>query len=488
MTAAPATIGRYTIEAEVGRGTMGIVYRAQDTLLARTVALKTVGAFAAAAEDADSFQRRFLNEARAAAALSHPNIVAVHDFGTDPKTGTLFIALEFLHGETLEAVARRGPVEWAQACRILARVARALHAAHAAGIVHRDVKPANIMLLPSGEPKVMDFGIAKVPASELTRAGEVFGTPSNMSPEQAAGDPLDGRSDLFSLGTVLYQLLTGRRAFTGENLPKILAAVVNQTPAPPSRSASMPAGVDQVTAMALAKSPGDRYQTGVAMAEDLEDVVAGRAPRHASGAPTPGADDPWAGLHESGEGAMATVALGPAPRRQGNAGPPPAPSAPAWRRLAAPGAIVAGLLLVVAVGWKLSTDRAVGPAAVRGGSEARGLAAPTAPKPDAPARMAIDFEHHMRSGGLKVWVDDVLVLDRPLEGRLVEKFGRVRLYKGRVLETVAVTPERHVVRVEVAWDGKVRTARTAATFRPDSSRTLDVDVLRVMDDLTLEWR
>ena len=102
--------------------------------------------------------------------------------------------------------------------------------------------------------------------------------------------------------------------------------------------------------------------------------------------------------------------------------------------------------------------------------------------------MTIDFEHHMRSGGLKVWVDDALVLDRPLEGRLVEKFGRVRLYKGRILETVEVTPARHTVRAEVAWDGKVRTARTTATFRPDSSRTLDVEVLRVLDDLTLEWR
>ena len=481
---APGTMGRYTIEAEVGRGTMGIVYRAKDTLLSRTVALKTVAVFSVAAEDAAGFEQRFLNEARAAAALSHPNIVAVHDFGSDPATGTLFMALEFLQGETLEAVARRGPMEWAQACRILARVARALHAAHASGIVHRDVKPANIMLLPSGEPKVMDFGIAKVPASELTRAGEVFGTPSNMSPEQALGDGLDGRSDLFSLGTVLYHLLTGRRAFTGENLPKILAAVVQQTPAPPSRSAAVPTSADQVVAMALAKSPDGRYQTGEAMAEDLEDVVAGRAPRHAS-ARLPGPDDPLAGLLDAPEAAVATIALRlPTP--------PSAALAPlprSWRRFALPGALAAGLLLIVVVGWRLSAGRPAGPTSVKGGSDAaRAAAATEVPEPDAPARLRIDFEHHMRSGGLKVWVDDALVLDRPLEGRLVEKFGRVRLYKGQILETVEVTPARHAVRVEVAWDGKVRTARTAATFRADSSRTLDVEVLRVLDDLTLEWR
>jgi hypothetical protein len=474
----PPQLGRYTIEAEVGHGTMGTVFRAKDTVLARTVALKTVTAFAAAPEDAAGFERRFLNEARAAAGLSHPNIVAVHDFGSDPATGTLFMALEFLHGETLEAVARRGPMEWPQACRVVGGVARALHAAHAAGIVHRDVKPANIMLLPSGEPKVMDFGIAKVPASELTRAGEVFGTPANMSPEQALGDALDGRSDLFSLGTVLYQLLTGRRAFTGENLPKILAAVVSHAPAPPSRSAAVPTGIDQVVAMALAKSPDDRYQTGAAMAEDLEDVVAGRAPRHASTARTSAPDDPLASLLDASQSAPATVAL----RR-----PAPTPRAVSpWRRFAVPAVLAAGLLMLLAVGWKISSRRPAVPAHVKGAADAPRDA--VIPEPDAPARMTIDFEHHMRSGTLKVWVDDALVLDRPLEGRLAQKVGRVRLYKGRILETVEVTPERHTVRAEVAWDGKVRTARSAATFPADSSRTLDIEVLRVLDDLTLDWR
>jgi serine/threonine-protein kinase len=476
---APQTIGRYTIEAEVGRGTMGIVYRAKDSLLARTVALKTVGSFPAAAEDAASFEHRFLNEARAAAGLSHPNIVAVHDFGSDPATGTLFMALEFLQGETLEAVARRGPMEWAPACRIGARVARALHAAHAAGIVHRDVKPANIMLLPSGEPKVMDFGIAKVPASELTRAGEVFGTPANMSPEQAQGDALDGRSDLFSLGTVLYQLLTGRRAFTGQNLPRILAAVVTEAPAAPSASAAMPAGVDQVVAMALAKSPRNRYQTGESMAEDLDDVVAGRAPRHASAPQEAAADDPLAGLLDSPAAAQATLAL-PRPPMVAAPATPPAP-----RRFVLPAVIAAGLLLVLVAGWRMSARRVAAPVS-QGAAEVPRAAAN--PEPDAPARLTIDFEHHMRNGTLKVWIDDALVLERPLEGRLLQRVGGLRRYKGQIRETIEVTPERHAARVEVAWDGKVRTARTAATFRPDAARTLDIEVLRVLDDLTLEWQ
>ena len=456
---APPAIGRYTIEAEVGRGTMGVVYRAKDTVLQRTVALKTIGGLGLAADDRTAFEQRFLNEARVAAALSHPGIVAVHDFGRDEATGMLFIALEYLDGETLDQRVRGGPLEWTSACRIVAAVARALHAAHARGIVHRDVKPANVMVLADGTVKLMDFGIAHLPTSDLTGAGEVFGTPSNMSPEQAAGEPLDGRSDLFSLGTVLYQLLTGRRAFTGENLPKILAAVTRDTPAPPS-GPTVPRALDAISARALAKTPAERYPTGQAMAEDLEDVIAGKPPRHAS---VPVAAD------------ATMVARRPvAPR-------------PAARRSRSWTVLAAVLVLAALAAWTLSARKGPSPAAVR---SARGAAVPLAPEPVAEprVRMTIDFEHHMRDGTLKVWVDDALVLERPLEGRLVEKLGRVRLYKGRVLETVEVPPGRRAVRAEVAWDGKVRTARTAATFRADSPRTLDVEVLRVLDDLRLEWR
>jgi serine/threonine-protein kinase len=473
MTAMPASIGRYAIEAEVGRGTMGVVYRARDTVLQRTVALKTIGGLALAADDLAAFEKRFLNEARVAAALSHPNIVAVHDFGRDDATGTLFIALEFLDGETLDQRVRRGPVEWSSACRVVAAVARALHAAHARRIVHRDVKPANVMVLPDGTAKLMDFGIAHLPASDLTRAGEVFGTPSNMSPEQAAGEPLDGRSDLFSLGTVLYQLLTGRRAFTGENLPKILAAVARDTPAPPS-GPTVPRALDDVVAMALAKAPAERYPSGEAMAEDLEDVAAGRPPRHARRAATAAAE---------ATRALPRAATVPAPARPS---PPAAPVPPAFagRRRA----IVLAGVTFAALAVALFLVRGPSPPAPR---------APAPPAAGAPAAvedgeaspLTIDFEHHLRTGALRVWVDDALVLERELEGRLERRLaGRVRLYKGRVLETLEVTPERHTVRVEVAWDGKVRTSRASAAFQPGRARTLDVQVVRVLDDLVLKWR
>jgi serine/threonine-protein kinase len=183
-------LGRYRLQEEIGRGMMGVVYKALDPDLGRVVALKTVRlAFAVPEEGRDVFEKRFLAEARAAAGLSHPGIVTVHDVGRDSGTGTLYIALEFLEGHTLAAATKGGAVmPWREALRVGGRVAEALHHAHKKGIVHRDIKPSNIMLQPAGDPKIMDFGIAKLPASQLTTAGEFFGTPSYMSPEQAAGD------------------------------------------------------------------------------------------------------------------------------------------------------------------------------------------------------------------------------------------------------------------------------------------------------------
>ena len=182
------------------------------------------------------YEQRFLNEARAAARLSHPAIVVVHDVGRDPASGALFMALELLRGRHAAGRPRRGAARCpgAEALRLVERVAEGLHHAHEHGIVHRDVKPANIMVLASGEPKIMDFGIAKVEAAQLTAAGQLFGTPLYMSPEQARASPVDGRSDLFSLGAVLYEILTGRRAFGSDSVHGIVLQVVQSDPRPPS--------------------------------------------------------------------------------------------------------------------------------------------------------------------------------------------------------------------------------------------------------------
>ncbi len=278
----PPKIGRYEIRRELGRGVMGVVYQAWDPALGRTIALKTIKPVADSAAEREAWETRFLTEARAAARLSHSAIVVVHDVGRDSDTGVLYIALEYLEGETLaEKIGPGRPLPWQEAFRIVSRVARALHHAHGQGVVHRDIKPANIMILRSGEPKILDFGIARLDAGALTNPGDLFGTPLFMSPEQAAGHDLDARSDIFSLGAVAWALLTGRSPFEATSVPTILARVIHRHPAPPSALVpSIPSQVDLIVARAMAKAPEERYPDGRCFAEDVEDALAGRPPRH----------------------------------------------------------------------------------------------------------------------------------------------------------------------------------------------------------------
>ncbi len=286
----PQRIGRYEIQRELGRGMMGVVYQAKDPALHRNVALKTISlAFAVSESERETFEARFLQEARAAAGLSHPSIVVVYDVGVDAGAGTFYMALEFLRGKTLEGILAAGhALEWREALRTTARVADALYHAHAHGIIHRDIKPANIMVLPTGEPKIMDFGVAKLDAAHLTTGGEVFGSPSYMSPEQAEGETLDARSDLFSLGAVLYELLTGKKAFPGRDLPTVLLRLAHEDPVAPSAlNPGLPPALDAVVARALAKERAARYPNGKALAEDIEDILADRAPRHVAALSAP---------------------------------------------------------------------------------------------------------------------------------------------------------------------------------------------------------
>ena len=314
----PAQIGRFLIRRELGRGMMGVVYEAHDPALDRTIALKVIRlTFAATEKERESFEQRFMTEARAAASLSHPGIVVVHEVDRDPETGLLYLALEYLPGTTLsERIATGGPLEERDALRLALRVAQALHYAHERGVVHRDVKPANVMVLPDGEPKILDFGLAKLEAGhEHTAAGQFLGTPLFMSPEQAQGLPADGRSDLFSLGAILYTLLAGRRPFEAENVTRILAKVAHQPPTPLSEIApSVSPDTEYVVLRALQKDPAQRYPTGAAMAEDISDVLAGRHPRHRSDPlPAPGEGTLVASLPAASD--LPELALEPTPSR-----------------------------------------------------------------------------------------------------------------------------------------------------------------------------
>jgi hypothetical protein len=278
----PHQIGRYEIRSELGRGVMGVVYQAWDTVLGRTIALKTIKPVADSAEQREAWERRFLVEAQAAARLSHPAIVVVYDVGRDPDTDVLYIALEYLEGQSLARKAGPGrPLPWRDALRIVGQVAEGLHHAHAQGVIHRDIKPANVMVLPSGDAKILDFGVARVDEGSLTNPGDLCGTPLYMSPEQASGHVLDARSDIFSLGAVAWTLLTGQSPFDAPTVSAILMRVMHKSPPPPSEIVrGIPKDVDEILARALAKMPEDRYPDARQLAEDLEDALADRVPRH----------------------------------------------------------------------------------------------------------------------------------------------------------------------------------------------------------------
>jgi serine/threonine-protein kinase len=264
-------LGRYRILGELGRGAMGVVYRAVDPLIEREVALKTLHA-GLPADVIDEVRARFLREARSAGRLNHPNIVTIFDVGQDGDAA--YIAMELLEGPSLHQMLKeRERIPFHSVADIIAQVADALHHAHQFSIVHRDVKPANVVVSPSGRAKLTDFGVAYVPASDVTQSGSALGSPRYMAPEQVLGQPIDARADIFSLGVVLYELLARRTPFVwpGDTTVFALMQRIAGEPHPPLRQidAQIPAGFDRIVDRALAKRPQDRYQSASEFASDL---------------------------------------------------------------------------------------------------------------------------------------------------------------------------------------------------------------------------
>jgi serine/threonine protein kinase len=262
-------LGRYEITGTLGRGAMGVVFQARDPLIERVVAIKTVACAGLSDKDAEEFEQRFFREAKSAGQLNHPNIVTIHDVGRSDELA--YIAMEYLSGESLRDILdSSAPLSCTRIIEIVAAVADGLAFAHAQGIVHRDIKPANIMVQDSGGVKITDFGIAQLPGGSLTMAGAVLGSPKYMSPEQVAGQKADGRADIFSLGTVLYEMLTGQPPFSGDNMHATMYQVVHKDPpAPSSCSPHLPRELDPIVARAMAKDPVERYQSAAEMAADL---------------------------------------------------------------------------------------------------------------------------------------------------------------------------------------------------------------------------
>jgi serine/threonine-protein kinase len=330
--------GRYRFIRRLGSGGMARVFLAEDVVLHRQVAIKILAD--RHAEDAQ-FVERFQREARAAAGLNHQNIVAIYDRGE--ADGSYYIAMEYLDGETLkDVIEREGALAPRRAIDISLQVLAALHFAHRREVIHRDVKPHNIMVLRDGRVKVMDFGIARAGASDMTEAGSIVGTAQYLSPEQARGQAVGPPSDLYSMGCVLYEMLTGRVPFTGDSAVAIAMKHVQEPPVPPRRiDPSIPPELEQVVMHAMAKDPARRYQTAAEMGMDLDRIRKGAAPA--------------ATAVMAGEEAYASrtmVAAPPPVAPDALRTPPPPPPRRTWPWLVAIGL---GILVAALAGW-LFTD------------------------------------------------------------------------------------------------------------------------------------
>jgi len=453
----PATIGRYQILEELGRGAMGRVFRARDPNVDRHVALKVLAPLhlAGGEGEADELRRRFILEARAAGRLSHPGIVMVLDADADPATGSPYIAMELVAGRSLEDLLReQGRLPPERAAAIVAEVARALAYAHGEGVIHRDVKPANILIPDRGPVKVSDFGIAKLASQSLTVTGHVLGSPFFMSPEQVRGEPVDARTDLFSLGAVLYRAVTGTVPFDGDTIATVAFKVVNIEPRPARDHApEIPAALEAVIDRALAKDPAERFAGGAEMAAALDAVAAELRGEAAAAAPAgppaagtggdgrhgappddrrgaSGDDRPGAPADDRPGAGGGTVVLAAAPPRPRT---PPATEAargarsPTARRAALLGlaaaalavAAVAAALVAFGLAAALKPGTAVeaalerlAPADAATEPAAEGAAPPveaaaaaeTVPSPE-PAQLHLVYNNRLATGTMTVWVD-----------------------------------------------------------------------------------
>ncbi|HWW90414.1 MAG TPA: protein kinase [Solirubrobacteraceae bacterium] len=371
-------VGRYEVDSLLGRGGMSSVYSAFDRTLGRDVAIKVL---AAELIEDDVFVERFDREARAAASLSHRNVVAVFDSGVDG--GARFIVMERVSGRTLSDLLREGALPVERAVEIALSVAQALGAAHARGIVHPDVKPSNVMVGDGGQVKVLDFGIARaLAATSLTRATTVIGTAGYLSPEQANGGPLDARSDLYGLGCVIYEMLTGRPPFVADSAAALVNQHATRPPDRPSeRRPEVSAALDEVVLRCLAKDPAARYDRAQALCAALTTV---HLTRNGSAADARGATHPPSGvrMRRLAPAHPAGPAKPAAPARRYRASPPGAHKRPRRRWLAA--ALAAAVFLTLAL--LLDHGSAGRPGGARTGAAAAVSKPPAASRPNRAAR------------------------------------------------------------------------------------------------------
>jgi hypothetical protein len=424
-------IGRYVRLEPIGRGAMGVVYRAQDPLIHRTVAIKVLlPSKGLEPEELFVVRERFRREAQAAGGIDHPHIVRILDVGEDTESGDLYIVMEHLPGPNLESMIRESRLDVRQSVEIIGQVAAGLDAAHERQIVHRDVKPSNILFTDRGDAKIVDFGITQIASSSLTQDISQLGTPAYMSPEQVSGKPIDMRADLFSLGVLSYEMLTGARPFTGPDVMSLAYAITHAEPTPISKAnPELPAELDRVFALMMAKDPADRFTSGKvfheAIVRCLDEQAASARPKRVD-AGTRSRRAVWATLGAAALCAVALLAF--------SDGTPTAPvpqNTPEPARAAAPAP---------------APPRATSPS--RPTPPAKSRAAATAPKPVvATANATISLTHRIREGTLIISMDGVSIFK--------ERFSKEKL---ALLQTTTWDPfliaaGRHTLRAQVIAAG-----------------------------------
>ncbi|MGP0017226.1 MAG: serine/threonine-protein kinase [Candidatus Sulfotelmatobacter sp.] len=525
--------GRYEVVAELGRGAMGVVYKARDPQIDRFVAVKTVSMWGQEPDEEKEFRLRFVHEAHAAGRLHHPGIVAIFDAGENSETRDPYIVLEYVAGEALNRIlAREKKLPPGRALQLAEEIAEALDYAHAQGVIHRDIKPGNILVTEAGHAKIADFGIAKLNLAHFTVPGHLLGTPAYMAPEQLSGEGVDGRSDLFSLGVILYAMVTGHSPFQGDSATTVSFKVANREPiAASALDLSLPRELDEVIARAMAKDREQRYQRGAEFAEDLQQLqplFKADSTTASLRAATPGTRS-GTRTGRTGVGASAThqaveMAQGVNSLRAGIRKAP-------VRDLILGGVIV-GALLFAGVESKLfvssprggvnsppangspvspatpnSNSAQTKPATAMPGSVTDTDQPPAATqarkrRPTPPPRQSakqvvvpsstleMAVQHQFRDATLYVWVDGKLVLTRPLHGAMQKKLVVFGGTHGVDSETLKVPAGKHELRVRaLSADQTIDLSRTvSAEFVGGGEKSLQVTFDKRNTAMRLAWQ
>lgn len=447
------SLGRYYVEAEIGRGAMGVVYRARDPKIDRLVAIKTISLAGIEESEEQEYRERFAQEARAAGKLTHPGIVTVFDAGEDLETHEPFFVMEYVAGRPLseEIAGAGGRLPLTRALQIACQIADALQYAHSNGVIHGDIKPANILIGEDGRAKVADFGVARLSQSVATHAGKIFGSPAYMAPELLSGGEPDARSDLFSLGVTFYSMLTGFRPFQGNSAQTVCFKVMNVEPLPVSSlQADLPPDLDRIVQRAIAKDARERFQSGAEFAAALREFVSN--------------DDSFA---------EATRFFTRVLEQDRAASKEKRPRAILTRRFLVEAAAAVVLIASVLTGVELVENYREAatrmpalpvpahapeihktvpwkPPVLRASTAKRSARTPATLQPEI-AKMRVEILHHFPSGKASVWLDQQLVMEEEL--RNTDRHPLFRAIEMNQISKLQISPGKHELQVRVVSPG-----------------------------------